>query len=463
MEVLVQMKYVIVGASHGGHEAALELLTQDKSADVTIIEAGDFVSFMSCGMELFLTDKVKDPTTVRNFKPADLEELGGKVLNNTKAVEIDGDNHKIKIRNLITSQDSFLNYDKLIISSGVNPVKLPIPGNDLDNIFLMRGYDWALKIKEKIEDPSVKNVTIIGAGYIGVEAMESFLRAGKKVTIIDTLPRVLGAYLDAEMTDKITDQLIKLGVKIRTGEHVQSFQGVGNKVSTVFTDKGSYTTDLVIEAIGVKPNTDWLKNSINLDQRGWIETDPYLQTNLPDVYAIGDAILPFSIPANKPLPIALATTARREAQYVVQTLNGLANKRPFKGVVGTSALSVAGYGFATAGLNATTASRANIDINTSFYADQRRPYYVPNASGNGEIMVSLSYNPDTHVILGGSVMAPNYDVTQLGSVLSLAISQKLMLEDLAEADFFFQPGFDRQWNVLNLAAQHALGYSEFTK
>lgn len=457
------MRYVIVGASHGGHEAALELLTQDPTAEVTIFEQGEFVSFMSCGMELYLTNQVKDPNTIRNFKPEDITVLGGHVENNAQVRAINDDQHEVTVFHTKTHEEEQVPYDKLIISSGVTPARLPVPGAELGNIYLMRGYDWARKLKAKLTDPTVKEVTIVGAGYIGIEAVESFLQAGKKVTLIDTLPRVLAAYLNQPMTDLITKRLVEHGVAIHTGEFVQAYQGSKGQVKQVRTDQGTYETDLVVEAIGVKPSTEWLAGQVALDKRGWIKTDPYLQTNLPDVYAIGDAILPYSIPAGQPMPIALATTARREAQYVVQTMNGLANKRPFKGVVGTSALSILNYRFATAGLNEVTAQRAGLAVEISNYVDQRRPYYVSSAAGNGQVMVNLVYAPIEHTLLGGAVLADQYDVTQLGSVLSLAISQRMTIEDLAEADFFFQPGFDRQWNVLNLAAQHALGYGDFTR
>ncbi|MCS6164819.1 FAD-dependent oxidoreductase, partial [Levilactobacillus brevis] len=130
--------------------------------------------------------------------------------------------------------------------------------------------------------------------------------------------------------------------------------------------------------------------------------------------------------------------------------------------VGSSALSVFDYHFATSGLNMTTAQKADIKINTSFYKDTLRPAYVPMEKGNTEVYVELDYNPNTHQLLGGAVLS-TYDITAQGNVISLAIQQGLKLEDLAEADFFFQPGFDRQWSLLNLAAQRALGELEFTK
>lgn len=242
------------------------------------------------------------------------------------------------------------------------------------------------------------------------------------------------------------------------GVKIEGFNGNG-KVESVKTDQGDVPADLVVVSAGVMPNTDWLKGVVDLDQRGWIKTDPYLRTNVKDVYAIGDAILPLSIPAGKPMPIALATTTRREAQYVVDHIFEDKPDRAFKGVIGASALSVFDYHFATAGLNQFSAAKNKLDYQTSFYEDNMRPAYVPEAD-NPKVYVSLTFNPYTHQILGGAVLS-KYDITAQGNVLALAISHKMRLEDLAEQDFFFQPGFDRQWSLLNLAAQHALGMARF--
>ena len=135
----------------------------------------------------------------------------------------------------------------------------------------------------------------------------------------------------------------------------------------------------------------------------------------------------------------------------------------FKGVVGASALKVFYYTFASAGLNSVTADRSKIKISAVTYTDTRQPAFVPTSEGNGDIIVRLAFNPDSRIILGGAIMARDYDVTGFGNTLALAIAQKMTVDDLAEADFFFQPGFDRQWSVLNLAAQKACLYGEFTK
>lgn len=456
---MTKTKVVVVGASHGGHQAILELLNRYDNLDITMFEAGDFVSFMSCGMELYLENSVTNVSDVRNFEPKLFTDQGVHVLNNHEVTKINADKKTVTVQDVKSGDKSDYDYDKLILSSGVVPNNLPVPGNNLENVYLMRGLDWATKIKAKLEDSAVKNITVIGAGYIGIEAAEASVKAGKNVTLIDMIDRPLGTYLDADMTDILQKHLEDKGVKLVLGAKIDAYEGNGT-VSAVKTDKGFFDSDVVIQAAGVKPNTKWLDGIVELDSRGFINTDEYLRTNLPDVYAVGDATLAYSIPAQQKMPIALATVARREARYVTKHLFEKKPAVPFNGLVGSSALSVFDYHFASSGLNSTTAAKANVKVATSFYQDTLRPSYVPQDKNNPAVYVSLVFDPQTHIILGGAVLS-TYDISAQGNVLALAIQNQMKLEDLAEADFFFQPGFDRQWSLLNLAAQHALGDAKF--
>lgn len=454
-------RVVIVGASHGGHQAILELLSRYDNVDITLFEAGEFISFMSCGMELYLEDAVTDVEDVRNFSPADFPQKNVHILAKHEVTKINADNKTVTVVDLQNNTIIEQAYDKLILSSGVTPKSLPVPGADLENVYLMRGKDWATKIKAKLSDPNVNNITIVGSGYIGIEAAEASRKAGKKVTLIDVIDRPLGTYLDSEFTDIVTKKLTDEGINIQMGAHITAY--IGDKaVQAVQTTTDSFLSDVVIQAAGVQPNTDWLKGTVDLDNRGWIKTDEYLRTNLPDVYAIGDATLAYSIPAQMKMPIALATVARREARYIVKHLFEKRPSVPFKGLVGSSALSLFDIHFAQSGLNSFTAKRANVMIAKDTFKTTLRPKYVPIGKDNPDVWVQLFFNPTTHVLLGGATLS-TYDVTPQGNVIALAIQQGLRLEDLAEADFFFQPGFDRQWSVLNLAAQHALGEEKFTE
>ena len=416
---------------------------------------------MSCGMELYLEDQVTDVNDVRNFRPENFPQPNVHILNNHEVKAINADEKTVTVTSLEDHTSKDYEYDKLILSSGVKPNSLPVPGADLENVYLMRGYNWATKIKDKLTDPAIKNVAVIGAGYIGIEAAEAFRKAGKEVTLLDVIDRPLGTYLDKEMTDILEEHLKEKGIKVVTGAKIKAFTG-DQKVAAIQTENEEMATDLVIQAAGVKANTEWLKGVVDLDDRGWIVTNEYLQTNLPDVYAVGDATLAYSIPARTKMPIALATVARREARYVVKHLFEKIPSQPFGGVVGSSALSVFDYHFAASGLNSFTASKAGVAISTAYYEDTLRPKYVPEKYGNTKVSIQLFFDPITHQILGGAVLS-TYDVTAQGNVLALAIQQKLTIENLAEADFFFQPGFDRQWSMLNLAAQQALGEEPFVE
>ena len=455
-------KVIIVGASHGGHQSILELLSRyGENVDITLFEAGEYVSFMSCGMELYLEDQVTDVNDVRNFRPENFPQPNVHILNNHEVKAIHADQKTVTVTSILDKSTKDYEYDKLILSSGVKPNSLPVPGTDLENVYLMRGYDWATRIKDKLTDPAIKNVAVIGAGYIGIEAAEAFQKAGKEVTLLDVIDRPLGTYLDPEMTDILTEHLKEKGIKVVTGAKITAFTGE-QQVAAIQTADEEIATDLVIQAAGVKANTEWLKGVVDLDDRGWIVTDEYLQTNLPDVYAVGDATLAYSIPARSKMPIALATVARREARYVVKHLFEDTPSQPFGGVVGSSALSVFDYHFAASGLNSFTAGKAGVAIRTAYYEDTIRPKYVPEEYGNTKVSIQLFFDPMTHQVLGGAVLS-TYDVTAQGNVLALAIQQKLTIEDLAEADFFFQPGFDRQWNMINLAAQQALREEPFVE
>lgn len=449
-------KIVIIGASHGGHEAAFEILNRYDNVDVTVLEQSDYVSFMSCGMKLYLEGETTGINDVRNFRAEDLKNKSGHMYNNTKATAINTQVNTVTAENVKTGEKEDFHYDKLILSTGVNPAKLSVPGKDLKNILLMRGYDWAKEIEAAKENDNIKNVAIIGAGN-GVAAAEAMRKAGKKVTLIDSGKKPLENYLNDTYTDVFEKTLTENGVKLAMDTVVEGFSG-NEYVEAVKTNHGDIPTDLVIETIGIKPNTDWLDGTVDLYDNGYIKTDEYFRTNVPNVFAIGDAVFPYNIPANRRVPIPSAIAARHEAQYITEHLFELTPSRPFGGIVGAQVLEAFGMHAVTTGLSKKNAGRAGMNVAEVTLKDTLRPNYIP-ADKNPEIYISLVYDKDSHQILGGSTLS-TYDITGQANVLSLAIREKMTLEDLAEADFFFSPSFDRQWNMVNLVAQKALGYDK---
>lgn len=454
------MKVIVVGSSHGGYEAVRQLLIDAPDTQIQWYEKGDFVSFLSCGMQLYLEGVVKDVDSVRYATPEKLRAKGVEVLDRQEVTAVKPEEHRVRVLDHRTGEERDESYDKLILSPGAVPAKLPVPGSDLKGIDFMRGRDWAVTLKAATVDPSIHDVVVIGAGYIGVEAAEVFAKAGKRVTIIDVLPRLLALYLDPEFTEPVTAELARHGVTPAPGQIVQRFEGEDGRVARVVTDQATYPADLIVEAAGIRPNTGWLKGAVDLDEHGFIEIDEYLRTSAPDVYAVGDATLVRFLPTGGKAKIALATNSRRQGRFAA--INALGTKRAVPAVSGSTALTVFDYKFASTGIKEGTAKRYGVATQSVVVRDTYRPPFVPDAAGNAPVLFKLTFAPDDHRVLGAQILS-KADTTQNINAISLAIQAGLKVEDLAYADFYFQPGFDRPWNVINVAAQKALGQDAGTR
>ena len=448
------MKVIVVGSSHGGYEAVREILADQPEAEIQWYEKGDFLSFLSCGMQLYLEGVVKNVNDVSYATPENMQAQGVAVFTETEITAVDAANHSVQVVDHAHHTQRTESYDKLILSPGAIPATLPVPGNDLANVYQMRGRDWAIKLKAKTVDPDVQNVVVIGAGYIGIEAAEVFAKAGKHVTIVDMLPRLLAKYLDEELTTIVTAEMEQHDIKAAPGQAIKRFDGQDGHVTEVVTDQATYPADLVIVATGIKANTQWLAETLDLDDHGMIVVDDHQQTSAADVYAVGDATLVRFAPTDgTKTPIALATNARRQGRIAGKNACGIPATTPL--VSGSSALPVFDYKFASTGIKEGTADQFGIETKSTLVTDTFRPAFVPAANGNAKVWFKLTYDPQTTRILGAQVLS-TADMTQNINTISLAIQAKLTLADLAYADFFFQPGLDRPWNIINLAAQTAL-------
>ncbi|XIF20173.1 MAG: FAD-dependent oxidoreductase [Acetilactobacillus jinshanensis] len=447
------MKFIVVGSSHGGFEAVRQILMSQPDADIQWYEKTNFISFLSCGMQTYLEGIAKHVDDISYATPKGMEKQGVHVFEQQEVTKVDPKAHKVHVVNHKTGQERDESYDKLILSCGADPNKLPVPGSDLKGIYAMRGRDWAIRIKKATVNPAIHNVVVIGGGYIGIEAAEVFAKAGMHVTLIDRNQRLLGNYLDSEFTGILTKEMESHNVDVEMKQSAAKFIGKNGHVSAVKSETGRYPADLVIESAGIKPNTKWLKGVVDMTPRGLVKVNDYMQTSQPDIYCVGDATTVRFAPTGKNSRIALATNARRGGRFAVMNALGAHKKVP--AVSGSSALHVFSYRFASTGIKQDTAAHFGVNAKSTFVTDLYRPHFVPDKSGNAKVYFKLTYDPKTMRILGGQVMS-KMDETADINVISLAIQQHLTVNDLAYCDFFFQPGFDRPWNVLNVVAQKAL-------
>lgn len=401
---------------------------------------------------MYLEGVVKDVNSIRYMTAEEMEQRGVRVFTNTEITKVIPEKHEVEVLDHLSGQPRVENYDKLILSPGADPFILPVPGNDLENIETMRGRQDTIDLRRHSVDPDIQNVVVVGGGYIGIEAAESFALAGKNVTVVDIITRPLGVYLDKEFTDILEKEMTDNGMHLAMEERVMEFVGEAGKVTKVVTDKGEYPADLVVMSAGVRPNTAWLKGAVDMHPNGMIKTDEYQRTSAEDVFAVGDATLIRYNPGKTEVNISLATNARRQGRYAVKNL--VEAKYPFPGVQGTSALRVFDYKFASTGLNDQMASRLKIETNSVLLDQDTLMDFVPETMKE-RMWFKLVYDPATLEILGAQIMSKQ-DLTANINAISIAVQTKFTIEQLAYADFFFQPEFDTPWNLLNLAGLKAL-------
>ncbi len=442
------MKYVIVGSSHFGYEAVQTILEAEPKAEIHLYERGDKASFMSCGAQSYLEGIAQSPDEIHYANEDSYIKQGINIHLNSDVVGLDPEEKTITVK---TDQgEEAASYDKLLLSPGGYAPRLNIPGKDMEHVYTFRGRDDAEIVKARMAD--AKKVIVIGAGYIGIEVAEAFARNGQEVTVLDAVDRFLPTYLDEEFYTSLSEEAEKKGLIFKGKEFAQEVLSENGVVTGLVTDHGEYEADTIIMACGVKPDTAWLKDALKVDEKGFVLTNDYLETSAKDVYAGGDATyLHFNATGND-MNIGLATNARK--QGVTAAKNALGGKVKAPGVNGTSGLAFFDLKFATTGIKDSTIHTYDGEVK-SFYCEEKiRPDFMNNEDNTVEM--KIFYNADTEVILGAQFLSKE-DITQAANTMSLAVTAKMTLTDLAQADFFFQPGFSRPWHFLNVLAMKAQG------
>lgn len=446
------MKVVVIGCTHAGTAAVKSILANNPEAEVIVYERNDNISFLSCGIALYVGGVVQDANGLFYSNPEELTALGASVNMQYDVENIDTESHSVTARNLLTGETETTSYDKLVMTTGSWPILPPIKGRESKNILLCKNYQHAKTIIESEAD--AENIVVVGAGYIGIELVEAFAEARKKVTLIDGLPRILNKYLDKSFTDVLEQELTDQGITLALGENVSEFiandQG---EVTEVVTPSQRFEADMVILCVGFRPNTELLKDKVAMLPSGAIIVDEYMQTSDPDIFAAGDSTVVHYNPTATKNYIPLATNAVRQGLLVGKNLTAPTLK--YRGTQGTSGLYLFGWTIGSTGLTAESAALQNIEVSSTYFEDNYRPEFMPTTE---KIMMQLVYEKKSKRILGAQFMS-KYDITQSANTLSLAIQNKMTVEDLALSDFFFQPHFNRPWNYLNLLAQAALEQS----
>ncbi|MTV81988.1 FAD-dependent oxidoreductase [Secundilactobacillus folii] len=440
------MKVAVIGCTHAGTFATKQILAENPDAEVTVYERNDVISFLSCGIALYLGGEVKDPQGLFYSSPDELSGLGAKVLMRHDVKSIDNQAHTITVEDLDSHETTTTSYDKLVMTTGSWPVIPSIPGIKSDRVLLCKNWAHAQALFNRAKDS--KRIAVIGAGYIGAELAEAYSLKNHDVTLIDAQDRVMPKYFDAAFTDKVEDEYTKHGVALALSQKVQSFETTDDAV-TIHTDKESVTVDLAILCIGFKPNTILLEGKVDMAANGAILTNDYMQSSDPDIFAAGDSAAVHYNPTGKNAYIPLATNAVRQGILVGKNLVKPTVK--YMGTQSTSGLSLYGISLCSTGLTYEAAQEQGINAQQVIITDNYRPEFMPTTL---PVTMSLVFNPETREILGGALMS-KYDISQSANLLSVCIQNHNTIDDLAMVDMLFQPNFDRPFNYLNILGQAA--------
>lgn len=443
------MKVVVIGCTHAGTAAVKTILKENPDAEVIVFERNDNISFLSCGIALYVGGVVKDAAGLFYSNPEELRSMGADIRIRHNVKEIDTEAKKVIAENMVTGEEIEVSYDKLVNTTGSWPIIPPIPGIESKNILLCKNYSQANEIIAR--SAAAKRVVIVGGGYIGIELVEAFHTSGKEVVLIDGLDRILNKYLDKEFTDILEEDLRKRGITLALDQAVSAFEAnEAGEVTKVVTAKGEYPADMVILCVGFRPNNELLKGKVDMLPNGAIVVDEYMRSSNPDIYAAGDSCSVHYNPNGGQAYIPLATNAVRMGMLIGKNIKE--PKVKYRGTQSTSGLHLFGYNIGSTGVTASSAPQFGLTVRSVILKDNYRPEFMPTTE---EVLMQLVYEVGSNRIVGGQVMS-KYDITQSANTLSLAIQNRMTIEDLAYVDFFFQPHFDRPWNYLNLLAQAAL-------
>ncbi|CQR24230.1 coenzyme A disulfide reductase [Streptococcus varani] len=436
------MKIVIIGGVAGGMSAATRLRRLMEDAEIIVFDKGPYVSFANCGLPFHVSGEIAQRSSLLVQTPEQLKarfELD--VRPETEVLSIDGDKKEVTARS--ASKTYTENYDKLILSPGAKPFIPPMAGlEQAENIYTLRNIPDLDKIMAQLESIESGQATVIGAGFIGLEMAESLTKKGLKVTLIEKAPHVLPP-LDEEMVAFVQAELVKNGITVITGQSAQSFENQGKTI--ILEDGSSLQSDLTILSVGVQPENDLAKAvGIELDLRGGILVDENYQTNIANIYAVGDAIVVKNQITGQDALISLASPANRQGRQLADIIAGHSSSN--RGSIGTAIVRAFDLAAASTGLSERIARQNFEDVAVVHTTGNDHAGYYPGATS---ITIKLVFNPKTGAIYGAQAVGQK-GVDKRIDILATAIKAGLTIFDLPELEFTYAPPFGSAKDPVNM-------------
>ena len=445
------MKFVVIGGVAGGPSFATRLRRLNEEHEIVIYERGENISYASCALPYYLGGVIEDLDSLIERTPEILKVKNNiDVFTKHEVQVIDPDKKQLIVEDLKTGEKTTTNYDKLIISAGARPTLPPIKGaSEAENGFVLRSVTNAAEIKTFMDVHEPKNVLVLGAGVMGLELAENFKHRGMNVTLVDQLPQVAFPY-DEEIADLIYDKLIENGLQVRLSTHVEEIRKAGKEV--VLSDGTKLDTDMIIFATGVAPNNEVAKSAgIELSDDGQIIVNDQLETNVPDIYAIGDIIKTTSVVTGLATSSMLSSAANRQGHMLADMVNGTPMR--YRGYVGAGVAKIFDYTASYAGMTEHALKAAGItNYKSVFVTPFDHAYFYPGAT---RLNLKIIFDATSGKILGGQAVGEKGADKRMGE-LSVAITGNLTVFDLPDLELPYSPPYSTTRDPLNIAGYVAI-------
>ncbi len=440
------MKVVIIGGVAGGATAAARLRRLDEQAEIVVFERSGYVSYANCGLPYYIGGVIEDPEALTLQTPESFFSRFRVTMKvRHEATALHPERKTVSVKNLETDEEFEEPYDKLLLSPGAKPTQPRLPGVGLEKLFTLRTVEDTFRIKDYIRQNHPKSAVLAGGGFIGLELAENLRELGMEVTIVQR-PKQLMNPFDPDMAAFIHSEVRANGVKLALGYTVEGFQERNGGVDVLLKDSAPLHADMVVLAIGVTPDTALAKEAgLELGLKGSIVVNNRMETSLPDIYAVGDAVQVRHSVTGQDVLLSLAGPANKQGRIAADNICGGDSR--YLGSQGSSVLKVFGMTAAVTGVNETNAKKAGLDADAVVLSPMSHAGYYPG----GKLMtMKVVFEKETFRLLGAQIVG--YEgVDKRIDVLAAAIHAGLTAIQLKDLDLAYAPPYSSAKDPVNMA------------
>ena len=451
-------RVVVVGAVALGPKVACRIKRLDPSFDVLLIDRDNLISYGGCGIPYYIGGDVDNLEALRSTSAHVVRDSnyfqdikGLEVMTQTEAIAIDRRNKKLKVRNMIDDKEKEIDYDKLVLATGAAPVKPPLPGIDLPGVCVISNLHQAEAIKNMVSKGQVERAVVIGGGAIGIEMAEALTDLwGVETTLVEMADQLLPTALGKDMALPVKEHMEKNGIRVLLEEKVNGISGdAASGVQGVETSNSRMPCELVILAVGVKPNSELaIDAGLATGMYKGILVDQCMRTSDPDIYAGGDCIETTHLISGHNLPMPLGSLANRQGRVIGTNITGKCEH--FKGTVGTFCLKIFELGIARAGLTVKQAKEAGFDPVHTVVVQADRAHFYPDMQ---LMYIKLIADKKTRRVLGIEAEGSQIDAVKARvDAVAVLLGQEVGLDAIATLEVGYAPPFASAMDIVNNAA-----------